>query len=101
MKNAIALMSCELCARDLDNLTVHHLIPRQKTKRQKAPPSPTINICSACHRQIHALYDNRRLAEDLNTLEKLQNAPEMAKFLAWVRKQKAHRRIQVHSSAKD
>ncbi|BAY44209.1 hypothetical protein SAMD00079811_18050 [Scytonema sp. HK-05] len=49
-------MTCELCEREVEPLTVHHLIPRQK----KGHHGPKINICSACHKQIHTLYDNTR-----------------------------------------
>jgi 5-methylcytosine-specific restriction endonuclease McrA len=89
-------MICELCQREVERLTVHHLIPRQKVKQKKAAPGPTVNICSPCHRQIHNLFDNKRLAQELNSLEKLQNEPQMAKFLSWVKKQKPHKRVQVH-----
>ncbi|WP_413162407.1 HNH endonuclease [Capilliphycus salinus ALCB114379] len=90
-------MRCELCERDLPQLTVHHLVPRQKTKRKKADPGPTVNICSACHRQVHTLFDNTRLANELNSLDALRSEPQMAKFLAWVRKQDPHKRIKVRS----
>lgn len=85
-------MQCELCQRDVEKLTVHHLIPKQK----KGTHGPKVDICSACHRQIHALFDNKRLAVELNTLEKLQTEPQMQKFLAWVKKQKSDKRVQVH-----
>ncbi|MEB3280615.1 MAG: HNH endonuclease [Lyngbya sp.] len=90
-------MRCELCERDLPQLTVHHLVPRQKTKRKKLDPGPTVEICSACHRQIHRLFDNTRLANELNSLDALRSEPQMAKFLAWVRKQDPHKRIRVRS----
>jgi len=93
-------MTCELCKRDVERLTVHHLIPRQKTKRKKADPGPTINICSACHRQIHTLFDNTYLAKNLNTLEQLQQEPQMQQFLAWVKKQDPDKRVQVHRRTK-
>ncbi|MBE9168466.1 HNH endonuclease [Pleurocapsales cyanobacterium LEGE 06147] len=88
-------MQCELCQREMERLTVHHLIPRQAVKRKKAEPGPTIDICSACHRQIHSLYSNNELAKYLNTLEKLRNEPKMQKFLAWIEKQKPNKRIRV------
>ena len=90
-------MQCELCEREMDALTVHHLIPRQKTKRKKTDPGPTINICSGCHKQIHTLFDNSRLAVELNSIEKLKHEPQMQKFLSWVRKQDPHKRIKVAS----
>ncbi|HEY9742130.1 MAG TPA: HNH endonuclease [Coleofasciculaceae cyanobacterium] len=89
-------MKCELCEREVYRLTVHHLIPKQKVKQKKANPGPTVNICSPCHRQIHNLFDNKRLAQELNSLEKLRSEPEMAKFLSWVKKQKPDKRVQVH-----
>lgn len=88
-------MQCKLCEREVGRLTVHHLVPRQRTKRKKQSPGPTVEICAACHGQIHATFDNKRLAEEFNTIEKLKNEPQMEKFLSWVRKQKADRRIQV------
>ncbi|MGB3512563.1 MAG: HNH endonuclease [Microcoleaceae cyanobacterium] len=89
-------MECELCEREMERLTVHHLIPRQNTKRKKADPGPTINICSACHRQIHTFFENKHLAEELNTIDKLKNEPKMQKFLLWVKKQNPNKRIQVN-----
>ncbi|WP_363267972.1 HNH endonuclease [Okeania sp. SIO2B3] len=89
-------MQCELCQREMAKLTVHHLIPKQNTKRKKINPSPTIDICSACHRQIHAFFDNKRLAKELNTVEQLKHEPQMEKFLLWVSKQNSNKRIQVH-----
>ncbi|HEY9798748.1 MAG TPA: HNH endonuclease [Leptolyngbyaceae cyanobacterium] len=90
------LRQCELCQREMDKLTVHHLVPRQNTKRKKQDPGETVNICSACHRQIHTLFDNKLLAKELNTLEKLSAEPQMEKFLMWVRKQRPDKRISVH-----
>ena len=89
-------MECELCDREMKKLTVHHLIPRQHTKRKNLEISSTIDICSACHRQIHVLFDNKRLAKELNTPEALKAEPQMRKFLAWVRKQNPQKRITVH-----
>jgi hypothetical protein len=80
----------------MDKLTVHHLVPRQNTKRKKQDPGEKINICSACHRQIHSLFDNKLLAKELNTVDKLSTEPQMQKFLMWVRKQRPDKRISVH-----
>ncbi|HLO51963.1 MAG TPA: hypothetical protein VK211_26375 [Kamptonema sp.] len=84
----------------MNALTAHHLIPKQNTKRKHEDPGPTIDICSACHRQIHSLFDNKHLAQELNTLEKLKNDLQMQKFVAWVKKQKPEKRIQVHGQKK-
>ncbi len=89
-------MQCELCEREMEQLTVHHLTPRQNTKRKKADPGPTAEICSACHRQVHALFDNKQLARELNSIKKLKDEPQMQKFLAWVKKQDPQKRVSVH-----
>jgi len=86
---------CELCHREMSALTEHHLIPRQKTKRKGLDPSPTIQICAACHRQIHALYDNAHLALHLNTLEKLKQDPQIQKFLSWIHKQDPNKQVKI------
>jgi 3-methyladenine DNA glycosylase AlkC len=88
-------MVCELCERMMEQLTVHHLTPRQKTKRKKVAPGPTIQICSACHRQIHALFNNSQLAKELNSIDKLKSYLDMANFLTWVKRQDPDRRIKA------
>ncbi|WP_157871842.1 hypothetical protein [Gloeothece verrucosa] len=88
--------TCPLCEREMKRLTVHHLVPRQAVKRKKAEAGPTIDICSACHHQIHTLFSNIELAQHLNTLEKLKNAPQMEKFLLWLKKQTPEKRVRVN-----
>lgn len=89
-------MQCKLCERSLETLTLHHLVPRQHSKRRHTDPGPTIAICGACHRQIHTLFDNRTLANDLNTVDKLKQHPDFSQFLAWVGKQDPTKRVRVH-----
>jgi len=43
---------------------------------------------------VHATYTNETLAKCYPTIEMLRDAPELAKFLTWVRKQPATRRKQ-------
>lgn len=96
-------MQCQLYSRNVPRLTEHHLVqklvPKQHTKRKKLDPGETIDICPACHRQIHVLFDNRQLAQELNTLDRLQTHPNMVKFLVkflgWVRQQDPDRRVKV------
>lgn len=85
-------MICELCEREVEHLTAHHLIPRE----EKGNHGPKINICPPCHKQIHTLFDNKHLAQELNTLEKLKSEPQMHKFLSWVKKQDPNKRVRVH-----
>lgn len=86
---------CMLCGRQPLETTVHHLTPKEKG----GAGQPTADICSACHRQIHALYTNRDLVErELTTIEALQAEPEMARFLRWISKQPASVNPRVRKS---
>lgn len=87
-------MSCELCRRETPDLTRHHLVPRE----EDGAGGPTAVVCGACHRQLHALFDNRVLARELDTVERLRAHPELARFVRWVRKQPAGRSIRVRPS---
>ena len=93
--NQASSAQCELCERPVGRLTVHHLVPRQKTRQKGLDPGPTSNLCAACHRQIHTQFNNAYLAQELNSLTKLKADPQMQKFLAWVKKQDPHKRVKV------
>ena len=88
-------MICELCRREVPETTVHHLVPRDEGGRN----GPTADLCPACHRQVHALFDNRTLARELPSLESLRGDPRVGSFIRWVRKQDPARRIRVQRSA--
>jgi hypothetical protein len=49
----------------------------------------TIAVCRDCHRAIHDLIpDEKELGRDYHSLKKLRAHEGLAKYLAWVRKQK-------------
>jgi len=77
------LTTCELCKRRGVNLTEHHLTPREAGGRNL----PTALLCTTCHKQIHALFTNKYLALNLNTLDKLESNDKIKKYLTWVEKQ--------------
>ncbi|RLN99290.1 hypothetical protein DYB28_010343 [Aphanomyces astaci] len=85
---------CAMCERCVP-LTEHHLIPRQVHTRYlkrgftREYLSRCIDICRACHSNIHSHIDNRTLADDFNTLEKLLAHDAISKYVAYARKQKA------------
>jgi hypothetical protein len=81
---------CALCARPFDpkRLTKHHCVPRQKGGDQ----DDVALICSQCHGMVHATFTNATLAALYPTIDKLREAPELEKFLKWVRKQPPTRR---------
>lgn len=72
---------CGLCAREVTDRTRHHLTPREVGGRHL----PTVELCRTCHRQLHAMFDNRQLA-DLNTVARLRADPRVAAYLKWVRR---------------
>lgn len=71
---------CPLCERDmlLHNLTKHHLVPKSCGGRV------TEKICRTCHRQLHALFANKELEKELNSVETLKENTDIQKYLAWV-----------------
>lgn len=88
---------CELCGRAVASLTAHHLYPKSQGRRagRKIAELPVVRVCRACHRQIHALFSNKQLAIELDSLDKLSAHPEIEKFLGWVRRQDPNKRIKV------
>lgn len=76
---------CGLCGRPFDrnSLTKHHCLPRSRGGTEEDVKL----LCSQCHSMIHATYTNRTLADLYSTLEELREAPELAPYLRWVRKQ--------------
>lgn len=75
-------------------LTVHHLVPKQRGGGR----GDTAELCPACHRQLHALFDNRHLAAELGSLEALRAHPDVRRFVRWVRRQDPNRRVKVRRS---
>lgn len=73
---------------------MHHLVPKQ----QDGTDGPTLDVCPPCHRQIHALFDNKTLARELDSIDKLAGHPDMRRFLRWIRKQAPDKRIKVRGS---
>lgn len=88
---------CELCGREVAALTRHHLIPRTRhsNKRNKrlfdrADVKHRIAwLCRPCHNHIHALFTEKMLEREFNTLESLATHPEVAHFVEWIRNKPA------------
>ena len=83
--------SCELCQREVDRYTVHHLVPRAEGGRF----GPTASLCTTCHRQLHALFTEATLANELNSIALLRANPQVNSYLRWARKQKRDGRFKV------
>jgi len=87
--------TCELCGR-AKPLTFHHLIPKamhnkkryQKLYTKDELRSRGLMICGLCHNGIHDLIEEKDLAANYPTKEKLLEHEGLVKHVAWVRKQK-------------
>ena len=76
--------ACELCLREADRYTVHHLVPRAKGGRF----GPKARLCTTCHRQLHALFSEATLAKELPTIDLIRANPQISEYLRWARRQK-------------
>ena len=85
---------CALCKGEGTQLTKHHLLPREE--------GGTVEhielLCEACHKQIHALYTNKELGVRLNTLEKLKEDSKIKKYIRFIKKQPAGKKIKISKS---
>lgn len=85
-------MWCRLCGRKVREITTHHLIPRtrHKNKRNKRVfdrqevRTRTIEVCRPCHKNIHAVLNNKELEREYNTLTALKSQPDIRRFSEWV-----------------
>lgn len=72
---------CPLCERiiPIAQRDAHHLVPKSKGGRE------TRFLHRICHRQIHALFTDKELANNYNNVAQLLTHPEMAKFVGWIK----------------
>ncbi len=75
---------CELCLRESVRFTEHHLVPRSRGGKY----GPKARLCPTCHRQLHAMFSEKTLANELNSIERLRDDPGFAGYLKWASKQK-------------
>ena len=85
---------CQLCLRESQRFTVHHLVPRS----QGGKFGPKAKLCPTCHRQLHALFSESTLAKEMDSLERIRVNPEMVSYLEWVRKQKGQATFRVRQA---
>ncbi|UYZ64988.1 HNH endonuclease [Hymenobacter weizhouensis] len=78
---------CGLCERQVQQVSRHHLVPREEGGRH----GPTVDLCQPCHSSVHLLLSNRQLARQYHTVEALREAEELQKYLHWVRRTRVER----------
>ena len=87
---------CPLCDRHVPawQITLHHLTPKERGgKAEHRTP-----MCRPCHKQVHALFSNKHLERQYQSIESLRAAPELGPFLKWIRKQKPGRNFRTIQS---
>src|SRR5690349_16666001 len=82
---------CALCEREVSSVSRHHLVPKSEGGMF------TVDLCAACHKTLHSFFTNRTLAKEMPSLEALRQAPEIQRYLRWIRRQ-PDARIQVRAS---
>lgn len=78
---------CELCKREVETLTRHHLKP----KSRGGSKGDTINTCLSCKDMIHIFVPNKVLDREYDTLEKLLANEKIKKYVKWISNKKKER----------
>jgi len=85
---------CPLCKRELD-LVPHHFIPSSlhkdnwyKKRYTEEQLNMHADVCVDCHNAIHKFHDNKELADNINTLDKILEDDKIMKFAKFAAKQK-------------
>jgi|EP00945_MAST-04E_sp_MAST-4E-sp1_P000183 hypothetical protein len=86
--------ACSICLRTLP-LTAHHLIPKtmhahyvKKGTHTRDQLNQCVDLCRACHSNVHKTENCKDLAEHYNTIELLLEHPKIKKFANYISKQK-------------
>lgn len=84
---------CELCEREVERTSKHHLIPRAvhsnkwfKKNFTKEQMITTVDLCRDCHKHIHKFATEKELAKHHNTLETLMEHEKIRKFVNWLKR---------------
>eukprot|EP01125_Pyxidicula_operculata_P012774 TRINITY_DN4201_c0_g1_i2.p1 TRINITY_DN4201_c0_g1~~TRINITY_DN4201_c0_g1_i2.p1 ORF type:complete len:227 (+),score=43.44 TRINITY_DN4201_c0_g1_i2:25-705(+) len=85
---------CVICTREMP-LTKHHLIPREVHELYKKRYQMTkeqlhtgIMVCRSCHSALHSFIDNKSMASDYNTLEKIMEHPKVINWIPYIMKRR-------------
>lgn len=84
---------CTLCCRSGDPkyFEKHHLTPGKHRRTKVNRQNDVTIVCVDCGDQIHLMFDNRELRDDLDSVEALQVA--MEPFIKWVQKRPLDRKV--------
>jgi hypothetical protein len=100
---------CELCGREVSELTRHHLIPQTRHKNKKNKKrfarsevrSRIAWLCRPCHSNVHCSIGIKELERHYDQLETLAAHPAVACFTAWIRSKPPGFRPQFRNAKHD
>lgn len=86
---------CELCGREVERLTRHHLIPRSRHRKilgskkrrrrfEREELNRTVPLCGPCHRKVHQTFTEAELERRYPMVEALASDPEIERFVHWI-----------------
>lgn len=84
MKARSDLGACPLCGRAMiagPSVDRHHWVPKSEGGRASD------YLHTVCHRMIHRVFNERELTTDYADPKTVRGHPEVARFVAWVRRQ--------------
>lgn len=82
---------CPLCNRLSYYASDHHLIPKCRGGKS----NDTVLICQDCHSCIHALFSNKQLEDEFNSVDSLLGNERFAGAVKFISKQDPTRRIKT------
>ena len=89
-------MKCALCEIEYNdnNINFHHLIPKSfhsnkrilKQYNKEYLNTYGVYLCIPCHNKLHSCIDEKEMAFNLNTLEKIKENKDIIKWINWKQK---------------
>lgn len=75
---------CELCEREGVGTETHHLVPQSKDGGSEE--SNLAEVCTSCHRKIHATFANIELKDKYDSIEALKRSKKIRDYVKWIRR---------------
>ena len=77
-------MKCNICHRETPDQYIqeHHLIPKSKRGKETVP------LCKPCHNQLHKMFTNNELRDQLYTIDLLLENEKVKNWTRWIKKRK-------------
>jgi len=87
-------MKCALCDLNYDDETLlnfHHLIPKSfhsnkrilKQYSKEFLNKNGVYLCISCHNKLHSCIDEKDMAFEINTIEKIKENDEIKTWIKW------------------